>query len=145
MQCTFYWVSSQLRPLHRVLLAVVLLFCLSVARVQSQPALGAPDVTTTQLAGGALLESQSWTFLFKLCIGAGSHDVAVTYLFPASSASSLSFPYNLTEHKAPWIMLYPESNWQDSYFYIVSVLIHAVFLTAAACLTLCCRAIATAA
>lgn len=102
-------------------MAAVLLYFLGVARVQSQPPLGAADVTTTQFAGGALYESQSWSFLFKLCMSAGTHDVVVTYLFPAFAAPILSVPYNLTEHKAPWIMLYPESNWQDSYFYIVSL------------------------
>jgi len=110
-----------LRLLRRAPLAALLLYCLGVARVQSQPPLGAPDVTTTQMAGSALFEARSWTPLFKLCMGAGSHDVVVSYKFPSSAATSLGVLYNITDWTAPWIMLYPESNWQDSYFYIVSV------------------------
>jgi hypothetical protein len=112
---------------------------MSLARVHSQPAFGAPDVTTTQLVGGATFESQSWAFLFKLCMSAGSHDVAVTYVFPASAATRLSAPYNMSETTAPWIMLYPESNWQDAYFYIVSAEVASVPAAITASLIVFCR------
>jgi hypothetical protein len=134
--------------LFRASLIALWLCCLGVARVQSQPPLAAPDVTTTQIAGGALQESRYWTPLFKLCMGAGSHNVVVKYFFETTAAVALGAVYNLTELKAPWIMLYPESNWQDSYFYIVSAKAIAPPSSAAglvsACLILFCRVIATA-
>ena len=52
------------------------------------------------------------------------------YFFPSSYAITLGQPYNSSESGSPWIMLYPESKWQEAYFYVVSCLhsLRAMFL-----------------
>jgi len=105
--------------LRRMPLAAVFLCFLVIGCVHCEDFVQ-PDTSTTKQTGGAMLETKGWTPLFKLCLTAGVSLVDVTYVFPASSSAALKAPYNLSQWEAPWILLYPESSWQDAYFYIVS-------------------------
>jgi len=105
--------------LRRMPLAAVFLCFLVIGCVHCEDFVQ-PDTSTTKQTGGAMLETKGWTPLFKLCLTAGISLVDVTYMFPASSSAALKAPYNLSQWEAPWILLYPESSWQDAYFYIVS-------------------------
>jgi hypothetical protein len=109
------WSGTWCRMPQAILLCCVYFGCISCQQ------LDVSDVSTTRSAGGALYETTAWSPLFKLCIGAGSHKVAVQYFFPRAATERLNYPYNLTELRAPWVMLYPESSWSDSYFYVVSL------------------------
>jgi hypothetical protein len=104
--------------MRRVLLILAALSCLCFAVVMSQ--FSGPTSSTTQRAGGELRQNRHWSYLFKVCVGPGTHTIVVKYFFPFSSMLTLSQPANYTESEAPWIMLYEEANWQDAYFYIVS-------------------------
>lgn len=106
------WSGTWCRMPQAILLCCVYFGCISCQQ------LDVSDVSTTRSAGGALYETTAWSPLFKLCIGAGSHKVAVQYFFPRAATERLNYPYNLTELRAPWVMLYPESSWSDSYFYV---------------------------
>ena len=141
MSCAYRgeWSGTWFRMPLTVLLCCVYFGCISCQQ------LDVSEVSTTRSAGGALYETTAWSPLFKLCIGGGSHKVVVQYFFPAAAKERLSLPYNLTELRAPWVMLYPESSWSDSYFYVVSLACTPFFESIAAhCLCLfqfLCRAI----
>jgi hypothetical protein len=75
---------------------------------------------TTQWASGEMLERRFWSYLYKICVGAGTHSVVAKYFFPATYFDAFSEAYNTSLPDAPMVMLYPESRWQDAYFYIVS-------------------------
>ena len=105
----------------RSLLLWAALYCLCFAGVRSQPfsPFDPLQVATTQRAGGELRQMRHWSFLYKLCVGPGLHTVVAKYFFPVSSQLALGAAYNSSQLESPWIMLYPESKWQDAYFYIV--------------------------
>jgi hypothetical protein len=105
--------------MRRCLLVWLALYCLCFAGV---PSSGLPGQSTTQRAGGELRTNRYWSYLYKLCAGPGIHTVVAKYFFPASAVLALGQAYNSSELESPWIMLYPESKWQDAYFYVVSSL-----------------------
>ena len=123
MSCAYRgeWSGTWFRMPLTVLLCCVYFGCISCQQ------LDVSEVSTTRSAGGALYETTAWTPLFKLCVGGGSHKVKVQYFFPAASTERLNHPYNLTEARAPWVLLYPESSWADPYFYVVSLAYTAFF------------------
>ncbi len=115
-------VVQQGRAAHArlVTLAALFLCCLVIGRVRCEDFVQ-PDTAFTKQAGGTMRDRSGWTPLFKLCMTGGNFAVNILYVFPAADAAVLKAPANLTQWDAPWILLYPESNWQDAFFYIVSV------------------------
>jgi hypothetical protein len=135
-------------PFFRFPLVIAFLCCMGFFCIHCQ--LDAPDVSTTRQIAGAINEARVWSPLFKLCVGEGTHNIVVNYFFPAAASAVLSpiIPYNMTNLKAPWVLLYPEANWQEAFFYIVILFtLRSLSSAAAVCVCVmrpCCRAIATA-